>query len=131
MDKERYMDYRDCVEIKDLLVRTVIGVNDWERRDRQDVLINVCMFTDTRTAGRTDDIAHALNYRSVAKRIISLAEGSQFFLVERLAEEVARVCVQEFGVPKVRVSVEKPGAVRFSRSVGVTIQRDASDFDES
>ncbi len=123
------MAQRDCVEIEDLLVRTVIGVNDWERRDRQDVLINVCMFTDTRPAGRSDDIADALNYRSVAKRIIEMAEASRFFLVERLAEEIARICVQEFGVPKVRVKVEKPGAVRFSRSVGVTIERERSDFE--
>ena len=122
------MVYRDCVEIKDLLVRTVIGINDWERRDRQDVLINVCMFTDTRPAGRSDDIAHAINYRSVAKRVIQMAESSRFFLVERLAEEVARICVVEFGVPKVRVRVEKPGAVRFSRSVGVTIERETADF---
>ena len=122
------MHTRDCVQIKDLLVRTIIGINDWERRERQDVLINVCMFTDTRPAGQSDDIADALNYRSVAKRIIELAETSQFFLVERLAEEIARVCVQEFGVPRVRVQVEKPGAVRFARSVGVLIEREAADF---
>ncbi len=120
----------DCVQIKDLLVRAVIGVNDWERRARQDVLINICMFTDTRAAGKTDNIADALNYRSVAKRVIALAEGSQFFLVERLAEEIARVCVQEFGVERVRVEVEKPGAVRFARSVGVVIERTAEDFAE-
>ena len=122
------MHTRDCVQISDLLVRTIIGINDWERRERQDVLINVWMFTDTRPAGRSDDIADALNYRSVAKRIIELAETSQFFLVERLAEEIARVCVQEFGVPRVRVQVEKPGAVRFARSVGVLIEREAADF---
>ncbi len=124
------MEYRDCVEIKGLLVRAIIGINEWERRDRQDVVIDICMFTDTRPAGRSDDIADALNYRSVAKRIIALAEASQFFLVERLAEEIARICVQEFGVPKVRVSVEKPGAVRFSRSVGVTIERETADFED-
>lgn len=123
------MSYRDCVQIKDLLVRTIIGINDWERRQRQDVLINICMFTNTQAAGRSDDIADALNYRSVAKRVIALVESSQFFLVERLAEEIARVCVQEFGVPRVRVQVEKPGAVRFARSVGVTIERETADFE--
>jgi len=121
---------RDCVEIKDLLVRAIIGINDWERRERQDVLINLCLFTDTRPAGKSDNIADALNYRSVAKRVIALAEQSQFFLVERLAEEIARVCVQEFGVERVRVEVEKPGAVRFARSVGVVIERTAEDFAE-
>ncbi len=124
------MPYRDCVQIKDLLIRTIIGINDRERRERQDVLINVCMYTDTRPAGRSDRIEDALNYRTVAKRIIALAETSQFFLVERLAEEIARVCVQEFGVPRVRVQVEKPGAVRFARSVGVTIERESGDFED-
>ncbi len=119
---------RDVVEIHDLLVRTVIGINDWERKDRQDVLINIRMFTDTRAAGRSDNIEDALNYRDVAKRVIALTETSQFYLVERLAEEIARICVQEFGVPRVQVRVEKPGALRFARSVGVTIEREAKDF---
>jgi FolB domain-containing protein len=121
---------RDCVAIKDLLLRGIIGINDWERRERQDILINICMFTDIRRAGQTDDIADALNYRDVAKRVIALVEGSRFFLVERLAEEIARVCIQEFGVPKVRVEVEKPGAVRFARSVGVVLERVAAAFNK-
>lgn len=119
---------RDVVEIHDLLVRTIIGINDWERKDRQDVLINIRMFTDTRAAGRSDNIEDALNYRDVAKRVIALTETSRFYLVERLAEEIARICVQEFGVPRVQVRVEKPGALRFARSVGVTIEREAKDF---
>ncbi len=119
---------RDIVEIHDLLVRTIIGINEWERKDKQDVLINIRMFTDTRAAGRSDDINDALNYRDVAKRVIALTENSRYFLVERLAEEIARLCVVEFGVPKVQVRVEKPGALRFARSVGVTIEREARDF---
>lgn len=119
---------RDRVEIHDLLVRTIIGVNDWERRDKQDVLISIRMYTDTRPAGRSDNIEDALNYRDVAKRVIALTESSQFYLVERLAEEIARVCVEEFGVKKVEVRVEKPGALRFARSVGVTIVREVEDF---
>ncbi len=119
---------RDCVYIEELLVRTIIGINDWERRERQDVLISICMFTDTRAAGESDDIADALNYRSVAKRVIHLAETSHFYLVERLAEAIARVCIEEFGVPRVRVRVEKPGAVRFARTVGVTIERERGDY---
>ncbi len=119
---------RDYIEISDLLVRTIIGINDWERRERQNVLINLRLYTDTRKAGMSDRIEDALNYRDVAKRIIQLAEESRFFLVERLAEEIARVCVVEFGVPRVVVRVEKPGAIRFSRSVGVTIERTPADF---
>ncbi len=119
---------RDYIEIYDLLVRAIIGINDWERRERQNVLINLRLYTDTRKAGTTDRIEDALNYRDVAKRVIRLVETSQFFLVERLAEEIARVCVQEFNVPRVIVRVEKPGAIRFARSVGVTIDRTREDF---
>lgn len=122
---------RDYIEIRDLLVRTVIGVNEWERKDRQDVLITLRLYTDTRTAGRSDNIEDALNYRTVTKRVIALAESSRFYLVEALAEEIARVCVVEFGVPKVQVWVEKPGALRFARTVGVCIEREARDYEEA
>ncbi len=119
---------RDYIEIHDLLVRAIIGINDWERRERQNVLVNLRLYTDTRKAGATDRIEDALNYRDVAKRVIRLVEDSRFFLVERLAEEIARVCIQEFEVSKVVVKVEKPGAIRFARSVGVTIERTAADY---
>ncbi len=127
-DTHKVRSTRDCVEIHDLLVRTIIGINEWERREKQDVRISIRMYTDTRPAGQSDRIEDALNYRDVAKRVIALTEESQFYLVERLAEEIARVCVQEFGVPVVEVRVEKPGALRFARSVGVTIRREAEDF---
>ena len=119
---------RDYIEIRDLLVRTIIGVNDWERRDRQDVLITLRLYTDTRAAGQSDRIEDALNYRSVTKRVIALAEESRFYLVEKLAEEIARLCVVEFGVPRVQVWVEKPGALRFARTVGVCIERTRDDY---
>lgn len=119
---------RDTVEIRDLRVQTIIGINDWERHERQDVVLSIRLSTDTRKAGASDRLEDAINYREVAKRVIALAEASRFHLVERLAEEVARICVTEFGAARARVTVEKPGAVRFSRSVGVTIERDASDY---
>ncbi len=119
---------RDVIEIRDLHLRTIIGINDWERKDRQDVLINLRLFTDTRAAGRSDRIDDALNYRTLTKAVIALVEGSRFYLVERLAEEIARLCVVEFGVPEVEVQVEKPGALRFARSVGVRIRRRREDF---
>ena len=118
----------DQIEIKDLLLRTVIGITDLERRDRQDVLINLVLETDTRAAGRSDDINAALNYRTLTKRIIALVEGSAFYLVEKLAEEIARLCLAEPLAQRVRVTVEKPGALRFARSVGVTIERRREDF---
>jgi FolB domain-containing protein len=113
----------DQILIKDLLLRAVIGINDDERRDRQDVLVNLVLDVDTRAAGESDDVAQAVNYRTLNKQIIRLVEGSQFHLVEKLAAEIAHLCLQEPGVIRARVQVEKPGALRFARSVGVVIER--------
>lgn len=113
----------DQIHIKDLLLRTVIGINAEERRDRQDVLINITLDADLRTAGSSDDIEDAVNYRSITKQIIRLVESSQFYLVEKLAAEIAAVCLTDPRVESVRVTVEKPGALRFARSVGVTVER--------
>jgi len=113
----------DRVLIQDLLLRAIIGINDDERKNLQDVVINIVLETDTRAAARSDCIEDALNYRSIAKQVIALVEGSQFFLVERLAEEIARLCLKDPRVQRVTVRVEKPGALRFVRSVGVEITR--------
>ncbi len=113
----------DKILIKDLFLRTIIGINDEERANRQDVLINVVLSADTRAAGKSDNIEDAVNYRSIAKRVIELVEGSRFFLVEKLAEEVAALCLQDARVTSAQVTVEKPAALRFSRSVGVCIER--------
>jgi D-erythro-7,8-dihydroneopterin triphosphate epimerase len=113
----------DQIHIKDLLLRAIIGVNQEERRDRQDVLINLVLHVDTRPAGVSDDIDQAVNYRILTKRIIQLVETSQFYLVEKLAAEIAAICLDDPRVERVRVTLEKPGALRFARSVGVTIER--------
>ncbi len=115
----------DALFIKDLLVRTVLGVSEEERRDRQDVLVSVVMETDTSAPGQSDDVADAVNYRTVSKKILALAEEAQFHLVERFAEEIASLCLREPRVKRVRVTVEKPGALRFARSAGVSIERGA------
>ena len=119
---------RDTIEIRDLHVRTIIGTNDWEREKRQDVIISAWLSADTRKAGASDRIEDAINYRDVAKRIMTLAEESKFFLIEKLAEEIARICVREFGAAGVKIHVEKPGAVRFCRTVAITIERVPSDY---
>jgi len=113
----------DKVFIKDLLVRGIIGVNDWERETLQDILINVVAFTDTCRVGKTDDLADSVNYRTLAKKIQSHTESSKRFTVEALANDLAVICLEEKGVIKVNVRVEKPGAVRFAKSVGVEIER--------
>lgn len=116
-------DDLDQIEIRDLLLRCILGINESERKNKQDVLINVTMWADTRPAARTDRIDDAVNYRTVTKQIIEHVEASEYYLVERLVEQIARICVRDPRVERVRVSVEKPGALRFARSVGVTITR--------
>jgi FolB domain-containing protein len=113
----------DQIQIKDLHLRTIIGINDEERRNRQDVLINITLYADTRAAGQSDDIDDAVNYRTITKQVIELVETSSFFLVEKMAAEIAALCLAEPRVERARVRVEKPGALRFARSVGVEIER--------
>lgn len=113
----------DKVMIRDLLVRGVIGLNDWERTVEQDILINLTLFADTRAAGATDDPSHILDYKGVAKAVIAHVAANAPLLVERLAADVARLCLER-GAERVTVRIEKPGAVRFARSVGVEITRD-------
>ncbi len=113
----------DRIRIEDLLLRSHIGVNDWEREQKQDVILNITLHIDTRAAGNSDRIEDTVNYRSLAKKVIEQVEGSTYFLVEALAEAVAGICLSDRRVVRVDVSVDKPGALRFARSVGVTISR--------
>ncbi|MCA8999065.1 MAG: dihydroneopterin aldolase [Planctomycetaceae bacterium] len=117
----------DQIEIHDLLLRTIIGINPEERETLQDVVISLTMETDLRDAGCSDDIDQTVNYRTICKNVITLVEGSKYLLVEKLAQEVARCCLEDPRVQKVLVKVEKPGALRFARSVGVTIERSRDD----
>jgi FolB domain-containing protein len=118
----------DKILISDLLVRGIIGLNEWERNKRQDILVNLEIRTDVRSAGESDDVEGTVNYRTIAKSVIALVESSSFFLVEALATEIARIVLEEPAVESVGVRVEKPGAVRFARSVGVQIERHRGDF---
>lgn len=113
----------DTIFIDDLLVRCIIGIHDWERKARQDVLINIELDVDTAKAGASDDFGDTVDYRALAKRVIEMAEASGYQLVEALAEEIARLSLMDERVERARVRVEKPGAIRFARSVGVTIER--------
>ena len=113
----------DKVLITDLLLRTIIGINDEERVNHQDVVINIEMHADLRAAGVSDDIANTVNYRTIAKAVIALVENSAFYLVEKMAEEIAAICLTDPLVTRAIVTVEKPGALRFARTVGVTVDR--------
>lgn len=119
----------DRIQVKDLLLRTIIGINEEERRNRQDVLINITLHADTRPGGISDDIEDAVNYRTITKRVIQRVEESSFHLVERMAAEIAAICLADGRVEAVDVRVEKPGALRFARSVGVEIHRTRSEME--
>ena len=118
----------DRILIRDILARGILGINDDERRERQDILVNLELWVYTRAADASDDLQHSVNYRSVCKRVIAHVETSACFLVERLASELARLVLEEFPVGRVRIRVEKPGALRFARSVGVEIERVREDY---
>ena len=114
---------RDIIFLSDLRVQTVIGIWDWERAIKQTVGIDLEMATDIRKAASSDSIEDTLDYKSVAKRIIEFVEQSSFQLVETMAERIAGIIMDEFGVPWVKVRLSKPGAIRGSREVGILIER--------
>ncbi len=117
----------DRIFIKDLVVPGIIGINPDERVTEQDICVNVIMWADTSAAARSDDIADAVNYRTVAKRIIAHIEKGEPMLVERLVQEIADLCLEDERVDSVEVSVEKPGALRHAESVGIRILRSRVD----
>lgn len=116
-------DSSDCIFLTDLRVETVIGIWDWERKIRQTVSIDLEMGADIRKAAATDSIEDTLNYKKVAKRVQQYVGESSFQLVESLAENIAAVILDEFDIQWVQVSVNKPGAIRGARDVGVRIRR--------
>jgi len=113
----------DKTFIKDLVVRGIIGVNDWEREKPQEILINITVFSDTRRAAESDDLADCVDYRALAKRVQAHAETAARFTVEALANDLAAICLENELVEQAIVRVEKPGAVRFAASVGVEVER--------
>lgn len=113
----------DIVYIHDLRIDTVIGIFDWERRVKQTVSLDLEMGTDVRAAAASDAIEDALDYKAVAKRLIEFVGTSEYHLVETLAEQVATILREEFGVSWLRLRINKKGAVRHARDVGVIIER--------
>ena len=117
----------DKILTKDLLARGIIGINDWERENPQDILINIEIEADLSRAGASDNIEDSINYRTLTKRVIAHAESANRLTVEALAADLAAICLEEPNTQKVRVRVEKPGALRFAKSVGVEIERQRSN----
>ncbi|MBX8633042.1 MAG: dihydroneopterin aldolase [Candidatus Thermoplasmatota archaeon] len=122
-DQINFSDDTGKIVISELRLRCIIGINEHERRMKQDVLINIEMWSDFSAAIRTDSIENAVDYKSVTKEIIEKVESSKFFLVESLASMVASICLSHERVLRAVVSVDKPGALRFTRSVGVVLSR--------
>lgn len=118
----------DKIIIRDLIARGIIGINDWEREKPQEILINIELWVDLHKAGESDDLHDSVSYRTIAKRAQAHAETAGRLTVEALASDLARICLEEPGVQRVLVRVEKPGAVRFTRSVGVEIERTREDY---
>jgi len=113
----------DRIYIRDLRLRCIVGIYPEERTNKQDVLINVTMWCDLQRAADTDQIEDTVNYKFVKKGITALVEGSDYLLIERMAGAIADLCLKEKGVEQVQVTVDKPGALRFARSVAVEITR--------
>ena len=119
-----YRNYdMDKVFINNLQVETIIGIFSWEREVRQVVSVDLVMDFDNKKAAKYDDIEDALDYKKIGKRVTNYVERSRFKLVERLAEQIAKLVLKEFPVSSLTVSVTKPGALRGSESVGISITR--------
>ncbi len=113
----------DFIEINDLFLRAIVGINPDERVNRQDVMVNIRLEVSTQAAAASDHINDTINYRTICKNVIDLVENSSFHLVEKLTEEVANICLSDKRVSRVWVKLHKPGALRFAKSVGIEIER--------
>lgn len=120
---EVWQGVMDIVYLRGLRIDTIIGIYDWERRTRQTVILDLEMGADISSAAQSESIEDALNYKAVAKRLIAFVGESRFQLVETLAERCAALVMEEFGVPWLRLTLNKQGAVRGATDVGVIIER--------
>jgi dihydroneopterin aldolase len=118
----------DKIFIHALKTETIIGIFDWERQVKQTVIVDIEISADIRKAALSDSIDDTLNYKQVAKRVLTFVEESKFHLVETLAEHIAMLILEDFGIAWVRISLSKPGAIRNSRDVGVLLERGRDDL---
>jgi dihydroneopterin aldolase len=118
----------DTIYIHALKTEAIIGIFDWERQVKQTVVVDIEISADVAKAALSDSIDDTLNYKRVAKRVLAFVEESKFHLVETLAERIAMLILEDFGIAWVRISLSKPGAIRNSRDVGVTLERTRDDL---
>ena len=114
----------DELHIRDLMLRCIIGLNDWEREKKQDVMINITLYADLSAACQSDSIENTVDYKAIKQKVVDMVESSSYMLVERLAQHVADICFENPKVQRVKVMIDKTGALRFARSMGVEIIRD-------
>ncbi|HEV3180421.1 MAG TPA: dihydroneopterin aldolase [Steroidobacteraceae bacterium] len=126
MSNARYSG--DRIFVHGLTAECVIGFIDWERRVKQKVVVDLELSADCRRTALTDEVSDTLDYRKVVKRVLGYLEASECKLIETLAERLARVLLEEFGLEWVRISLSKPGAFRRSREVGVTVERSRAEL---
>jgi dihydroneopterin aldolase len=119
----------DKIFIHALKTEAIIGIFDWERQVKQTVIVDIEISSDIRKAALSDSIEDTLNYKRVAKRVLAFVEASKFHLVETLAEHIAMLILEDFGIAWVRISLSKPGAIRSSRDVGVVLERERDDLE--
>ena len=120
----------DKIFIHALKTETIVGIFDWERQVKQSVVMDIEFSADIAKAARSDSIDDTLNYKGVAKRVLAFVDESSFHLVETLAEHIAMLILEEFGVSWVSITLSKPGAIRSSRDVGVMLERTRSDLEK-
>ncbi len=113
----------DIIFLGGLEIETVIGIYDWERTIKQKIILDIEMAFDIKKAAQTDDIAHTLDYKAVSDRVATFVEASQYYLVETLIEEIAKIILTEFPTPWVKITLNKIGAVSRARDVGIIIER--------
>lgn len=113
----------DITFLGGLEIDTVIGIYDWERKIKQTIVLDIEMGCDIRKAAETDDIAYALDYKTVSARVVEFVEQSEFFLVETLIEKLANLLISEFNIPWVRIVLNKRGAITRAKDVGIIIER--------
>ncbi|MET0988681.1 MAG: dihydroneopterin aldolase [Steroidobacteraceae bacterium] len=118
----------DKIFLSALTTECIVGIWDWERRVKQRIVLDIEMASDIRRAAATDHIEDTLDYKKVSKRVLAFVEASQYQLVETLTEHIARLIVLEFGVSWVRVRLNKQGAIRGARDVGIEIERRTEDY---
>lgn len=114
-------EFMEKIYIKGLQVRTIIGINNYEREEKQDILIDIVLWANLKSAMEFDDINKTVDYKALKKKILSKVENSSFYLIETLANYIAKLCFEDEKIIKAKVRVEKPGALRFAKTVGVEV----------